>query len=59
MYLTAFFITASAIVATNGAYESQPWKVYLIFAAIMVFTTVANLYGNAILGRWNDAACKS
>ncbi|KAH8587349.1 amino acid/polyamine transporter I [Bisporella sp. PMI_857] len=55
-YFAAFFITAAAIVATDNAYESQPWKVYLIFAAIMVFTTLANLYGNRILDWWNNAA---
>ncbi|KAH7390440.1 choline transport protein [Cadophora sp. MPI-SDFR-AT-0126] len=55
-YFAAFFITAAIIVATNGTYESAPWKVYLIFVAIIVFTTVSNLYGNKIMCHWNNAA---
>jgi hypothetical protein len=51
-----FFINAAVIVATDGAYELKPWKTYLIFCAIIVFTTVANLYGNKIIGVWNNAA---
>ncbi|CZS96131.1 uncharacterized protein RAG0_05572 [Rhynchosporium agropyri] len=48
-YFAAFFITAAIIVATDGTYESAPWKVYLMFGAIIVFTTITNLYGNKIM----------
>ncbi|KAG4411404.1 hypothetical protein IFR04_015462 [Cadophora malorum] len=55
-YFAAFFITAAIIVATNEAYDPAPWKVYLIFAAIIIFTTISNLYGNKIINHWNNAA---
>jgi amino acid transporter len=47
------------VVASNGSYQITAAKTYGIFVAILVFTTVANIWGNRILGRWNDAACKS
>lgn len=55
----AQFISAAAVIASSGSYEIQAWKTYLIFLAILTFTTGANVWGNRILGRWNDAACKS
>ncbi|KAH8123490.1 amino acid transporter-like protein [Trichoderma asperelloides] len=50
------FISAAAVVASNGSYQITAAKTYGIFVAILVFTTVANIWGNRILGRWNDAA---
>lgn len=54
----AQFVSAAAVIASNGMYEIEPWKTYLIFLAILTFTTGANIFGNKILGRWNDAACE-
>ncbi|KAL7805029.1 amino acid transporter-like protein [Trichoderma aethiopicum] len=50
------FISAAAVVASNGAYQITPERTYGIFVAVLVFTTVANIWGNKILGKWNDAA---
>ncbi|CZT41207.1 uncharacterized protein RSE6_00923 [Rhynchosporium secalis] len=55
-YFAAIFTTAAINVAKNRAYESAPSKVYLIFVAIIVFTTISNLYGNEVMYRWNNAA---
>ncbi|KAI0134651.1 amino acid/polyamine transporter I [Xylariales sp. AK1849] len=55
-FFAAQFISAAAVIASNDAYEIEAWKTYLIFLAILTFTTVANIFGNKILGRWNDAA---
>ncbi|KAI1861404.1 uncharacterized protein JN550_010784 [Neoarthrinium moseri] len=53
---TAQFISSAAVIASDSAYEIRPWKTYLIFLAILTFTTGANIFGNGVLGRWNDAA---
>ncbi|KAH8889439.1 amino acid transporter [Thozetella sp. PMI_491] len=55
-FFASQFISAAAVIASDGAYEIEAWKTYLIFMAILTFTTVANIWGNKILGRWNDAA---
>ncbi|PTB39096.1 uncharacterized protein TrAFT101_008103 [Trichoderma asperellum] len=55
-YFGSQFISAAAVVASNGSYQITAAKTYGIFVAILVFTTVANIWGNRILGRWNDAA---
>ncbi|PTB66652.1 amino acid transporter-like protein [Trichoderma citrinoviride] len=52
----AQFISAAAVVASNGAYQITAARTYGIFVAVLVFTTVANIWGNKILGKWNDAA---
>ncbi|KAI1100944.1 amino acid transporter [Jackrogersella minutella] len=52
----AQFVQAAAVVASNGTYTIEAWKTYLIFLAVVTFTTGANIWGNRILGRWNDAA---
>lgn len=54
--LEAQFVSAAAVIASNGNYEITQWKTFLIFIAILTFTTLSNLFGNKILGRWNDAA---
>lgn len=54
----AQFISAAAVVASNGSYQITPARTYGIFVAVLVFTTVANIWGNRILGKWNDAACE-
>ncbi|KAI0377270.1 amino acid transporter [Hypomontagnella monticulosa] len=55
-FFAAQFIQAAAVIASGGTYEIKPWSTYLIFLAIVIFTTGANIWGNRILGRWNDAA---
>ncbi|KAI1112651.1 choline transport protein [Nemania sp. NC0429] len=55
-FFCAQFIQAAAVIASNGRYEIKQWATYLIFLAILTFTTGANIWGNKILGRWNDAA---
>ncbi|KAI1085043.1 amino acid transporter [Whalleya microplaca] len=55
-FFAAQFIQAAAVIASGGTYEIQAWRTYLIFLAIVTFTTGANIFGNRILGRWNDAA---
>ncbi|KAI8959859.1 amino acid transporter [Daldinia sp. FL1419] len=55
-FFAAQFISAAAVIASNGAYAIESWRTYLIFLAIVTFTTGSNIWGNRILGRWNDAA---
>ncbi|KAL7932848.1 amino acid transporter-like protein [Trichoderma chlorosporum] len=55
-YFGSQFISAAAVVASNGAYQITPARTYGIFVAVLVFTTAANIWGNRILGKWNDAA---
>ncbi|KAI2625099.1 amino acid transporter [Hypoxylon sp. NC1633] len=55
-FFAAQFIQAAAVIASGGTYEIEKWGTYLIFLAILTFTTGANVWGNRILGRWNDAA---
>ncbi|KAI1140280.1 amino acid transporter [Hypoxylon sp. FL0543] len=55
-FFAAQFIQAAAVIASNGSYTIEAWSTYLIFLAIVVFTTASNIYGNRVLGRWNDAA---
>ncbi|EGR51030.1 amino acid transporter-like protein [Trichoderma reesei QM6a] len=55
-YFGSQFISAAAVVASNGAYQITPARTYGIFVAVLVFTTVANIWGNKILGKWNDVA---
>ncbi|KAI1344866.1 choline transport protein [Xylariaceae sp. FL0016] len=55
-FFCAQFIQAAAVIASGGTYEIKQWATYLIFLAVLTFTTVANIWGNRILGRWNDAA---
>ncbi|TGJ81469.1 hypothetical protein E0Z10_g7296 [Xylaria hypoxylon] len=55
-FFCAQFIQAAAVVASNGTYQIKQWATYLIFLAVLTFTTGANIWGNRILGRWNDAA---
>ncbi|KAI0885747.1 amino acid transporter [Annulohypoxylon maeteangense] len=55
-FFAAQFIQAAAVIASNGTYEIEAWRTYLIFLAVVTFTTGSNIWGNRILGRWNDAA---
>lgn len=52
----AQFISAAAVVASNGTYEITAARTYAIFLAILTCTTVVNIWGNKILGKWNDGA---
>ncbi|KAL2686829.1 hypothetical protein Neosp_004371 [[Neocosmospora] mangrovei] len=55
-FFAAQFICAAAVVASNDKFVVTQWSTYLIFLAILTFATIANIFGNRILGRWNDAA---
>ncbi|KAI5927477.1 amino acid/polyamine transporter I [Camillea tinctor] len=55
-FFAAQFVQAAAVIASGGTYEIKEWATYLIFLAILVFTSCSNIWGNKILGRWNDAA---
>ncbi|KAI2467058.1 amino acid transporter [Annulohypoxylon bovei var. microspora] len=55
-FFAAQFIQAAAVIASNGTYTIETWSTYLIFLAVVTFTTGSNIWGNRILGRWNDAA---
>ncbi|KAF7563947.1 hypothetical protein G7046_g179 [Stylonectria norvegica] len=55
-FFGAIFICAGAVVASGGSFVVTQWATYLIFLAILSFATVGNIWGNRILGRWNDAA---
>ncbi|KXH40562.1 choline transport protein [Colletotrichum nymphaeae SA-01] len=54
----AQFVCAASVVASNGRFVVTPWNTYLIFLAILTFATVGNIWGNRILGKWNDFASK-
>lgn len=43
--------------ASGGKFAVNQWETYLIFIAILTFGTALNIWGNKILGRWNDGAC--
>ncbi|KAK7419751.1 hypothetical protein QQX98_003123 [Neonectria punicea] len=55
-FFAAQFIVAAAVVASDERFVVTQWSTYLIFLAILAFATVGNIWGNRILGRWNDAA---
>ena len=55
-FFAAQFVSAAAVMGSNGTYEIQQWRTYLIFLAILAFTTASNIFGNKTLGKWNDAA---
>ncbi|KAH8735204.1 amino acid permease-domain-containing protein [Ilyonectria robusta] len=55
-FFAAQFVSAASVIASNGRYEAEAWKTYLFFVVILTFATVSNIWGNRILGRWNDAA---
>ncbi|KAH7155200.1 amino acid/polyamine transporter I [Dactylonectria estremocensis] len=55
-FFAAQFISAASVIASDGRYEPEPWKTYLFFVVIVFFVTASNIWGNRILGAWNDAA---
>ncbi|KAI0473271.1 amino acid/polyamine transporter I [Xylariaceae sp. FL0804] len=55
-FFAAQFIQAAAVLASGGTYQIKQWGTYLIFLAVLTFTTAANIWGNRLLGRWNDTA---
>ncbi|KUJ22950.1 amino acid permease [Mollisia scopiformis] len=55
-FFAAQFISAGAVIGSNGTYQIKQWRTFLIFLAILTFTTLSNLYGNKILAKWNDGA---
>jgi amino acid transporter len=54
--ITAQFFSAAGVIGSNGGYEIQPWKTYLIAVSILTYGTIVNIFGNRILGRYNDGA---
>ncbi|KEZ38591.1 hypothetical protein SAPIO_CDS10582 [Scedosporium apiospermum] len=52
----AQFISAAAVMASGGKYQAEPWATYLIFLAMLTFATILNIFGNKILGQWNNVA---
>ena len=55
-FFAAQFFSAAGVVGSAGTYEIKQWKTYLIFVAILTFGTLVNIFGNRVLGRWNDGA---
>ncbi|KAK1522641.1 choline transport protein [Colletotrichum costaricense] len=55
-FFAAQFVCAASVVASNGRFVVTQWNTYLIFLAILTFATVGNIWGNRILGKWNDFA---
>ncbi|QUC22744.1 uncharacterized protein UV8b_06985 [Ustilaginoidea virens] len=55
-YFGAQFVSAGAVVASNGSYEITAARTYGIYLAILTATTAVNIWGNKILGTWNDCA---
>ncbi|KAF2114462.1 choline transport protein [Lophiotrema nucula] len=55
-FFSAQFFSAAGVIGSAGGYEIQPWKTYLIFVSILTYGTVVNLFGNRILGKYNDGA---
>lgn len=57
-FFAAQFISAAAVVGSSGGYVIEAWKTYLIMVAVSMYGTFVNLFGNRILGRYNDCACE-
>lgn len=57
--LKAQFISAASVIASAGKYHTEPWATYLIFLTILTFATITNIFGNKILGVWNNLACEN
>ncbi|KAI9147294.1 Choline transport protein [Paramyrothecium foliicola] len=55
-FFAAQFICGASVVASNASFVVTKWNTYLIFLAILTFATVGNIWGNRILGKWNDFA---
>ncbi|KAM5344480.1 hypothetical protein ACJ41O_013016 [Fusarium nematophilum] len=55
-FLAAQFVSAAGVVASNGRYVAEAWKTYLIFLAILTFSSGSNIFCNRILGAWNNLA---
>ncbi|KAK7184754.1 choline transport protein (amino acid permease) [Paraphaeosphaeria sporulosa] len=55
-FFAAQFLSAAAVIGSGGSYVIEPWKTYLIMVAVSTYGTLVNLFGNSILGRYNDCA---
>ncbi|KAK5047323.1 hypothetical protein LTR84_006845 [Exophiala bonariae] len=55
-FFCAQFISAAAVIGSDGAYVITPWKTYLIFLVVSTFTILLNIFGYRILNRWNEFA---
>ncbi|KXJ85718.1 amino acid/polyamine transporter I [Microdochium bolleyi] len=55
-FFAAQFISAAAVIASYETFQITPAKTYGLFAAVVVSMTAVNIWGNRILGRWNDVA---
>ncbi|KAG7107530.1 Choline transport protein like [Verticillium longisporum] len=55
-FFAALFICAASVVASDGRFVVTQWNTCLRFLAILTFATAGNIWGNKILGKWNDLA---
>ncbi|KEF58804.1 uncharacterized protein A1O9_03647 [Exophiala aquamarina CBS 119918] len=55
-FFAAQFISAAAVIGSDGAYVITAWKTYLIFLVVSTFTILLNIFGYRILNRWNEFA---
>ncbi|KAF2011870.1 amino acid transporter [Aaosphaeria arxii CBS 175.79] len=55
-FFAAQFISAAAVVGSGGSYVIEAWKTYLIFVAVSTYAMLVNIFGNRILGKYNDCA---
>lgn len=54
----ATFFSAAGVIGSNGSYEPTEWKTYLILLAISTYAMFVNIFGNRILGKYNQGARK-
>ncbi|KAH7210291.1 amino acid permease-domain-containing protein [Fusarium oxysporum] len=52
----AMFIAAAIVVASGRSTPVDSWTTYLVFLAIITFSTIVNIWGNSILGPWSNFA---
>ncbi|KNB12705.1 hypothetical protein FOXG_20695 [Fusarium oxysporum f. sp. lycopersici 4287] len=50
------FIAAAIVVASGRSTPVDSWTTYLVFLAIITFSTIVNIWGNSILGPWSNFA---
>ncbi|KAF5636758.1 HNM1-choline permease [Fusarium tjaetaba] len=53
---SAMFIAAAIVVASGRSTPVDSWTTYLVFLAIITFSTIVNIWGNSILGPWSNLA---
>ncbi|RGP73097.1 hypothetical protein FLONG3_6412 [Fusarium longipes] len=55
-FFAAQFISAACVVASKETYVVAAWKTYSIFMVVLTFGTLSMIFGNRILGAWNNLA---